>query len=122
MHELGITRNIVSIVADHANGRAVKRVALDIGKLAGLDARSISFCFDIVAQGTVLEKAVLELNEIDGLGKCLSCEIEFAMPALIMSCACGSRDVERLAGEELKIREFEYSDEASQVLTNQAAC
>lgn len=122
MHELGITRNIVSIVGDHANGRAVKRVSLVIGKLAGLDARAISFCFDIVAQGTVLEKAVLELHEIDGLGKCRSCGTEFAMPALIMACTCGSRDVERLAGEELKIREFEYSEEVVHVRTSQSAC
>ena len=36
MHELGITQNIVSIVAEHANHRPVNRVVLEVGTLAGV--------------------------------------------------------------------------------------
>jgi Zn finger protein HypA/HybF involved in hydrogenase expression len=43
MHELGITRNIVAIVADAANGRRVRCVTLEIGKLSGVMKDAIAF-------------------------------------------------------------------------------
>ncbi|MFX9216735.1 hydrogenase maturation nickel metallochaperone HypA, partial [Acinetobacter baumannii] len=54
MHELGISRNIVAIVGDAAKGRRVRRVTLEIGKLSGVMADAIVFCFETVAQGTAL--------------------------------------------------------------------
>lgn len=108
MHELGITRNIVAIVAEHAKGRRVTRVSLDVGRLSGVMSEAIRFSFDVVAQGTPLQAARLEINDIDGRGKCRSCGAEFATPDIFTPCPCGNRDVERLAGEELKIREFEF--------------
>jgi hydrogenase nickel incorporation protein HypA/HybF len=108
MHELGITRNIVAIVAEHAAGRKVTRVALDVGNLSGVMSDAIRFSFDIVAQGTALEGARLDIRDIEGLGRCRQCYTEFATPTLFTPCACGSRDVERIAGEELKVREFEF--------------
>ena len=66
MHELGLTKNIVSIVTDHANGRAVGRIRLAVGPLACVERRALAFCFDIVAEGTVLEGANLEFVDADG--------------------------------------------------------
>jgi hydrogenase nickel incorporation protein HypA/HybF len=54
MHELGITRNIVSIVCDAANGRRVTRVTVDVGKLSGVIADALAFCFDVVAKAPQL--------------------------------------------------------------------
>jgi hydrogenase nickel incorporation protein HypA/HybF len=113
MHELGITRNIVAIVAEHAAGRKVTRVALDVGRLSGVMSDAIRFSFDVVVQGTSIEGARLEIRDIDGRGRCRQCRAEFATPALYTPCGCGSRDVERIAGEELKVREFEFETEAS---------
>lgn len=111
MHELGITRNIVAIVAEHARGRRVRRVTLDVGRLSGVMSEAILFSFDVVARATCLEGAVLEIRDIDGRGRCRGCGVEFATPTLFTPCVCGSRDVERLAGEELKVREFEYDSD-----------
>lgn len=112
MHELGITRSIVAIVAEHAAGRKVTRVALDVGRLSGLMSEAIRFSFDVVAEGTSVEGAQLEIRDIDGRGRCRKCQTEFATPQLYTPCVCGSRDVERLAGEELKVREFEFETDA----------
>ncbi len=60
MHELGLTRNIIAIVSEHAKGKPVKRVQLAIGPLAGVEQRALEFCFQTIAQGTELEKAQLE--------------------------------------------------------------
>lgn len=109
MHELGITRNIVAIVAEHAAGRKVTRVALDVGQFAGVMSEAIRFSFDVVAQGTCVEGAELDIREIEGRVRCRKCSAEFATPQLYSPCACGSRDVERLSGEELKIRNYEFA-------------
>jgi hydrogenase nickel incorporation protein HypA/HybF len=61
MHELGITRNIVAIVADAAHGRRVVRITLEVGALAGVMTEAIAFCFDVVAKGTAVEGAVLDI-------------------------------------------------------------
>lgn len=108
MHELGITRNIVAIVAEHAGSQKVTRVMLDVGRLSGVMSQAIRFSFDVVAQGTPLEGARLEIRDIEGRGRCRTCGAEFATPELYTPCACGGRNIERIAGEELKIREFEF--------------
>jgi hydrogenase nickel incorporation protein HypA/HybF len=112
MHELGITRNIVAIVSEAAAGRRVRRVTLEIGKLSGVMAPAIEFCFPEVARGTVLDGAALDIREIDGRARCQLCGAEFATEALYTPCPCGSRHWTRLAGEELNIKAMEIEEAA----------
>ena len=112
MHELGITRNIVAIVAEAAKGRPVRRVTLEIGKLSGVMSDAVAFCFDIVATGTVLEGASLEIHEIDGRARCEACASEFDVPTLVTPCHCGSRRLMWLRGEELKVKSMELKEAA----------
>ncbi len=66
MHELSLTRNVVSIVAEHAKGRKVRRVRLAIGPLACVERRALTFCFELAAEGTVLAGASLDFLEAEG--------------------------------------------------------
>ncbi|KOP24043.1 hydrogenase nickel incorporation protein HypA [Hapalosiphon sp. MRB220] len=110
MHELGITQNIVAIVSEHAHGSKVKRVLLEIGKLSAIMPDAIRFCFDICSQGTVLEKAKLEILEISGLGKCRQCDAEIPLEQPFGECQCGSKYIDLIAGQELKIKEIEIEE------------
>jgi hydrogenase nickel incorporation protein HypA/HybF len=112
MHELGITRNIVAIVEDAAKGRPVRCVTLEIGKLSGVMKEAIVFCFDVVAHGTPLQNARLEIREIEGRARCLSCGADFPMATLFTPCACGSHHLKRLQGEELNIKTMELEEAA----------
>lgn len=112
MHELGITRSIVAIVGEHARGRKVRRVTLEIGALSAIMPEAIRFCFDVVAEGTAVEGASLDIHAIEGRGLCRSCGAEFSTPNLVTPCACGARNIERLSGEELKIRSMEIEEAA----------
>ena len=112
MHELAITRNIVAVIGEAAAGRRVRRVYLDIGRLAGVMPDAIAFCFDAVAQGTVLEGARLDIRQIDGRASCDDCGSEFAAASIIARCACGSRGVRLIAGEELNIKAMELEEAA----------
>ena len=66
MHELGLARNIVAIVGEHAAGRPVRRVRLTIGPLACIERPALAFCWDLVTDGTALAGA--ELAFVDGAG------------------------------------------------------
>jgi len=107
MHEMGITRNIVSIVTERAKAKKVKRIQLEIGKLSAVMPDALRFCFDVVAKGTVLEGAILEIIEVVGQAKCRSCGQEVELHQVVTACMCGSRDLERLSGAELNIKEME---------------
>jgi hydrogenase nickel incorporation protein HypA/HybF len=111
MHELGITRDIVSIVAEHAQNLRVKRVTLEIGRLAAVMPDAIRFCFDVCCQDTLLEGASLEILEIAGLGKCRHCGAKIPLSEPFGICdRCGSVDLEIVRGNELKIKEIEVDD------------
>jgi hydrogenase nickel incorporation protein HypA/HybF len=112
MHELGITRNIVAIVSEAAKGRRVRRVTLEVGELSGIMTEAIAFCFDVVAQGTALEGAALDIRNVAGRARCTKCGSEFATETLYTPCVCGSREIERLQGEELIIKTMELEEAA----------
>jgi hydrogenase nickel incorporation protein HypA/HybF len=106
MHELSLTRHIVAIVSERANGAKVTQVTLEIGKLSAVLPDAIRFCFDVVAKGTLLEGARLEVIEIPGRGRCRDCGRDVHLHHLIERCTCGSSDLERMAGEELTITQM----------------
>lgn len=112
MHELSICRNIVAIVSDAANGRRVRRVTLEIGKLSGVSSDALTFSFDAATQGTALEGATLEIKEVEGRARCEDCGAEFPTATLFDACACGSHRVERIVGEELNVKSMELEEAA----------
>lgn len=112
MHELSITHNIVTIVGEAAKGRRVKRITLEVGKLSGVMSDAIAFCFDAITKGTALDGTVLHITEIDAAAQCRTCGTEFIASTLFTPCPCGSRDITRLRGEELKITTMELEEAA----------
>ena len=109
MHELGLTQSIVEIVAEQANGRKVRRVTLEIGRFAGVTIDSVRFTFDLAAEGTVLEGALLEIREIEGRALCTDCGQQFVQDTFYTPCPCGGRRFERISGEELLVKQYELA-------------
>jgi hydrogenase nickel incorporation protein HypA/HybF len=66
MHELSLTREIVAIVCNAANGRQVHMVTLEIGRQTCVSPDALEFCFDAVAQGTLAQGARLHIHRTDG--------------------------------------------------------
>lgn len=66
MHELAITEGIVATVTEKLPDKKITLVRLEIGALSGIVADSVRFCFDLVAEGTPLEGAELEIIESAG--------------------------------------------------------
>ena len=114
MHELSITRNIVAIVSEHARGRPVRRVRLQIGKLSAIMPDAIRFCFDLCVAGTLLAGARLEIEEPPGLAHCAACGAAVKLTLPTGSCPRCKADALRLSGgEEMLIKEIELDMEGA---------
>jgi hydrogenase nickel incorporation protein HypA/HybF len=109
MHEMAITQSVVDAVCEHAAGRRVHSVRLEVGALCAVVPDSMQFCFGLVTEGTVADGARLDLDVRPGSAHCRSCGREFRLDDPILLCPCGSADVEVLAGRELRILSMEVS-------------
>lgn len=107
MHELGIAQNVVDIVLEHSEGKPVRKIRLEIGKLSAVLPEALLFCFDACSKGTAIEGAELIVDEVDGRGKCLDCGKEMELGTQSWVCNCGSGNVVCMAGQELRVKELE---------------
>jgi hydrogenase nickel incorporation protein HypA/HybF len=107
VHELGITQEVVALAEQAAAGRRVTRVVFEIGKLSGVLPDAVRFCFELCAEGTSVAGAVLEIVEPPGKARCRACGggVELARP--LGQCGCGSRELDWVSGDELRVREVE---------------
>jgi len=111
MHELSITQSVVDMVVERTSGRRIASVQLQVGKLSGVVADAMRFCFELATQGTPLEGAALKIEETTGRASCRSCGDEFDVADLILLCRCGSADVRVIAGRELLVTSVEMMEE-----------
>jgi hydrogenase nickel incorporation protein HypA/HybF len=109
MHEMAITQSVVDAVCEHAAGRRVHSVRLEVGALCAVVPDSMQFCFELATEGTAADGAQLELSVHPGMARCRTCATEFELHDPILLCPCGSADVEVLAGRDLKILSMEVS-------------
>lgn len=109
MHELGVTQEIVAIVSERANGARVRRVVVEIGKLAAILPDAVRFCFDLCSADTPAEGATLEIIETPGRARCRSCGAEVLLDRPFGRCECGNSELDWLGGEEIRVIEMEVA-------------
>jgi hydrogenase nickel incorporation protein HypA/HybF len=109
MHEMAITQSVVDAVCEHAAGRRVHSVRLEVGELCAVVCDSMLFCFELATQGTVADGARLDVDIRPGEARCRTCSQEFELHDPILLCPCGSADVDVLAGRDLRILSMEVS-------------
>jgi hydrogenase nickel incorporation protein HypA/HybF len=111
LHELAIAESVVRIASRHADGRQVTRVYLKVGHLRQVVPSALAFSFELVAQGTPVEGAELALEEVPAKGKCRACGAESRLERFPLQCAaCGSFDLQIVAGEELYVESLEMEE------------
>jgi hydrogenase nickel incorporation protein HypA/HybF len=111
MHELSIADSVVRIACSHAGERRVAKVWLKVGRLRQVVPSSLRFAFGLVAEGTVVEGAELEMEDVPAAGRCRACGAESPLPGFPLCCErCGGFDVDVLRGEELLVDSLELED------------
>jgi hydrogenase nickel incorporation protein HypA/HybF len=109
MHELSIAESVIDAVTARTGERSVTRITLEVGRLSGISADSLCFCFELAAEGTPVHGAHLDIEQPPGQAHCHTCDSEFSLADLIMLCPCGSSNVEVLSGEQLRILSVEMT-------------
>ena len=111
MHELGLTKELVDIVAAKAAEAGAARILslkLVIGALSGVEADAVAFCFEVVSKGTAAEGARLEIDRVPLTLACRACGVTAPTEDIFTVCArCGSTDVAIAAGREFTIKSME---------------
>lgn len=108
MHELAITQSIIEICEQHAAGKRVLAVVLEIGELSGVVPESVEFCFEACGKETSLCGARLVIDRPPGRGRCRGCGAAFPIAALYDPCPnCNGYGIEIVAGQELRVKELE---------------
>ncbi len=111
MHELAIAEALVEIACEHAEGRRVTRVDVKVGHLRQVVPAALEFGFGLVADGTLVEGAALEIEEIPVEAVCRACSAHAPQVEFPFACpACGSFDLDIVRGEELLVDCLEVTD------------
>jgi hydrogenase nickel incorporation protein HypA/HybF len=118
VHELSIAQSLIELACEAALGEGADRVAklsLRIGQLSGVVKEALQFSFEIAAEGTSCEGAVLDIEEVAIAVMCPRCQAVKILPDGYNFCCptCGSPTPEIMAGRELDFISLELAPHAS---------
>jgi hydrogenase nickel incorporation protein HypA/HybF len=118
LHELSIAEAVVRIAAGHADGRRVTKVYLKVGHLRQVVPSALTFGFELIAQGTTIEGAELEIDMVAAAGICRACGKETRLEGFPLQCgSCGGFDLDIVTGEELYVESLELEEPADERVT-----
>jgi hydrogenase nickel incorporation protein HypA/HybF len=111
MHEMSIVAGVLNIAereAQSAGARVIRKVEIEVGRLAGVEIPALEFCFEAARRGTLAADADLMIHEIPGRGRCPDCNHDVAVDIFMLICpACGQGLLEILQGNELRVRSID---------------
>jgi hydrogenase nickel incorporation protein HypA/HybF len=113
VHELALADAIVAIAREHACGRRVTAVDVQVGRLRQVVPSALEFAFELLAAGTNVEGAALNIAGVGIRVRCTACAAETDQDDFPLACgACGSLAVDVIAGEELLVDSLELDEES----------
>lgn len=117
MHELSICQGIIEVARAALDDLPrplprVSRITVRIGRLTAVVPDSLRYHFDVLAPGTILDGAILVIEEVSVRGRCADCGARFTIDTLSFTCpTCGSGLVELLSGRELQVVSLDTAEE-----------
>lgn len=111
MHELSIAQAIVDQAQEvlrNEGAAAIKRVALTIGVISGVEEHALREAFPIACQGTPAEGSELEIEIEEASVYCRDCQSEVVVTPPFMVCGtCSGSNVDFRKGREMIINSVE---------------
>jgi len=117
MHELSIAHGIVEIATAEVRRLGAVRattVHLAVGRLSGVEAGALTFCYEIATEGTLLEGSTLAIDDVPICIFCAPCNAERELPGVnsfrCPECLTPSGDIRR--GRELEVTHLAVEEPA----------
>jgi hydrogenase nickel incorporation protein HypA/HybF len=116
VHEVSLVQALIDQVqreveASGQPGRVV-RIELIVGRMSGAHADSLRFAFELLAPGTLVERAALEIRDDKPVCACRACAARTVIDELLTACpACGSDDIHIQGGRDLLLQSIELEEE-----------
>ena len=111
MHEMSIAQSLIEILREEMerhDARVLRSVHLQIGQVSAIVPEALSFCFQVMAEGTEMEGAKLIMDVIALRGRCPECRREFEIVDYRFTCpTCGGSKIETIAGQDLAVVDME---------------
>lgn len=115
MHELSIAMSIVEMAEEESAklGAKIAAVHLKLGALAGVVKESLLFNFEIACQGTALEGARLEIEDIPVTAYCPRCRAPRRVESIqwLVCPECKTPVSEVIEGRELQVAALELVEQ-----------
>ena len=111
MHEMSLCESVLDILEQQSLQQhycKVTKVWLEIGALSSVEPDAMRFCFDAVMQGSLADKARLEIITVQGRAWCLQCNKNVLIEQRYDTCpVCGGFKLQVNDGEQMRIKELE---------------
>jgi hydrogenase nickel incorporation protein HypA/HybF len=115
MHELAIVEALIEQVQREVRraGQAgrVLRVELAIGRLSGVHCDCVRFAFKLLAPGTIVDGAAVEISQPRAVCRCRACGAAVEIDDLVVECPrCQSAEITIAEGRQLLLQSIEIED------------
>jgi hydrogenase nickel incorporation protein HypA/HybF len=116
VHELSIAQSMIDVACETATREGANHVIklrARIGLLSGVAKTALQFSFELVAEGTACEGALLEIEDVPVTVMCPRCKAAQELQSLYSFCCpkCGTPTPEILTGRELEVTCVELADD-----------
>jgi hydrogenase nickel incorporation protein HypA/HybF len=107
MHELAVTRAIISQICEECEAKGIRpaEASIQLGLLTSYRKEPILYYFDILKKEAGIDSCSLKVDEVPGSLRCNSCGEESEIEeSLSMFCPkCDSSDIDIVKGRDIKI-------------------
>jgi hydrogenase nickel incorporation protein HypA/HybF len=117
MHEVAIVDALIGQVEDEIRragvaGR-VMRLELSIGRLSGVSVDALRFALELLAPGTIVESAQVDIRQPQALCCCAACGARTEIDNVPAHCPiCTAREVTIEGGRDMLLETIELEDQA----------
>jgi hydrogenase nickel incorporation protein HypA/HybF len=114
MHEFSLAVEVIKVAqneADKNHALRVSEITIEVGNMSGVEADAFESALGLLAEGSILDNASLNLLKTKGTGKCIACNLDFEMDQRMDTCPeCGAFPSEISGGTEFRIVSLQIED------------
>jgi hydrogenase nickel incorporation protein HypA/HybF len=127
MHEMAVTQGLLNMALEHAQGKRIADIYLQVGRMSAIVPDSVEVFFGYLSQGTLAEGARLHFEIVPIEMTCQTCgrvvdvgEWADERPPLIMSqaiargCPCGSKNLRVSGGVAFRMLSIRVEEQTAQ--------